>query len=347
MTPEPKTPVQVARDLTEIVNLSVQLLDQAVNDANAAIDGTSLPGGRAMIALAPVGDTASQERRLELAEAAWLARAQADGRTRDTADTIVVTGTEGRPDLVADEDDTQAPALQLLRYWSEQYRWANAAVWDHIPTINTEAKFLHHLIDTGWLPRRDAERWAHLGRDINRARRHLESILHAGKHPERSRVVCNNPDCPKPHELIKTYGTDTTGTADRWLCTACRTRYDDDDYRRAYADQLRHDHAARYVLLPDAIATLKAQGRSEHTIRKWLAPPLRHTADQCAGCKRKWHAAEHDTCPACAGNLRPLKRGNPDAVLDAYCDTRTHKTYVWWPALWNLHLKSQNRRRAS
>ena len=47
--------VKVARDLTEIERLHRDLHPQAATQSRAKVDGTSLPGGRAMVALSPVG----------------------------------------------------------------------------------------------------------------------------------------------------------------------------------------------------------------------------------------------------------------------------------------------------
>lgn len=422
--------IKVARDLTEILTCSTQLLTQAVHDSRAQVDGTSLPGGRAMIALAPAGDTTTLERRNELAERAWTERAAAFGLTTALVDGVVVLGFDSaRPDLLTEEDEEDAPALQTLRYWSEQYRWAVDAVWDHIPTINTEAQFLRHQLN--WIATHDPSNWTHFARDINRARRHLESIVHAGNRPDRSRVVCNNPTCTDPKPLIRVhaarylvawtcrictttlneamrcakcrrttapstaktcshpagkdepcggtleptttahtqcpdrwcrtvappepvYASDTD--ADRWKCTACKAFYDDDGFRRAHAQQLRHEKAARYVPLAEAIATLKVQGRSERTVRKWLEPVT--FRDQCTRCRKRWRHQEHPACPralkdrdgretgeTCGGDLTPVLVGDRDAVVDGYCTLDTHRVYVWWPDLWRLHLATPTRNR--
>lgn len=420
-TTTPTNPtVKVSRDLAEIVDLSTQLLGQAVHDANAQIDGTSLPGGRAMIALAGVGDTATFERRVETAERAWF-QWHHDDQVKLVDGYSVIPDDGTRPDPAADEDDDTAPALQILRYWSEQYRWQVGAVWDHIPTINTEAKFLRHQLN--WIAEHDAAQWAPFAKDINRARRHLETIVHAGNRPDRSRVVCNNPKCDDPKKLIKVHGptyvtawacrvcdttipearscsschrtiapgpdevchrlvgkkgerhecggaiTSTVDVAhcpnpwchtaapavevlasneetDRWKCTGCKRRYDADDYYAAHRDMLRHGDAAKFVSLPDAIATLVKQGRPEVTVRSWLKPPRRHEADRCRLCKRTWPPQEHNVCPGrvegtlerCGGELRPVRRGNPDEVIEGYCDMKTHRVLVWWPDLWRRHL---------
>jgi hypothetical protein len=416
--------VKVTRDLTEIITLSEGLLTQAVHDSRAQVDGTSLPGGRAMVALAAVGDIETFERRVELAERAWFAELEAAGRVTLVDGTSVRLDGTGRPDPAADEDeDDTAPALQIIRYWSERYRWELGAVWDHIPTLATEAKFLRNPDVLAHVAAHHADEWIPLAQDINRARRHLESILHAGRRPDMSRVLCDSPTCETPKRLIRVNaprytvawkctscattipetrvcadchrtspasadrncrrlvgrkdtrrtcdGTLTSATTDldhcpnpwchttapplpvevsnasddRWKCTACKKRYDDQEYLDAYATMLKAKTAERFVTVREAISTLAQFGRPEVTVRSWLQPPRRHVADRCILCKRTWPPTEHNVCPgnvkgtleSCGGELRPVRRGNADRVILAYCDLATHQTYVWWPDVWGRH----------
>lgn len=342
--------VRVSRDLTEIIRLGGDLRTQAIHQAGATIDGRSLPGGAAMIALAPVADQRRWEQLTEAAERDWAQQVA----TRRGIDLHDAYADPNRPDFTADEDDTTEPALQVLRFWTDHYRRVRHADWDHQPTLDTEAKFLQHQLQ--WISSNEPN-WDHLAHDISRVRIRLENIVHAGTRPERSRVVCNNPTCPAPRRLIRVYAdVDQPETDDRWKCTACRTRYDDDAFARAHAQQLRHDSAAKFVHLPDAIGTLVAQGRNERVVRRWLEPPLRHTDDRCTVCKATWPPEERNVCPGkidartrrrrdCGGELTPIIRGNPDAVVESYCDLTTHKVWVWWPDLWRLHLATPVRTR--
>ena len=192
-------PIKIARDLTEICDLAADLLTQAVADANATIDGHSLPGGLAMVALAPVADIATWERRVEIAEAAW---AQVNA-TRDIDGWPAGLDPTDRPDLASDEDDSWEPALQTLRFWSDHYRRVHQQDWDHTPTLVTEAKYLRHHLE--WIvthePNADV-----FAADVNLTRPRLETVLTAGRRPERTRVECTNPTCENPRQLIKTYG---------------------------------------------------------------------------------------------------------------------------------------------
>lgn len=415
---------RISRDLAEIIDMSVQLLAQAVSDANATVDGTSLPGGLAMVSLGPVADVVTWQRRIDVAERRWVAAGAAAGLTYEAGGVLVRPDDGSRPDWGVDDDDTTEPVLQVLRFWSDHYRQLLDQDWDHVRTIATEAKFLRHKDTLDWIVGHEPN-VDHFATDINQARVHLESVLYAGRRPDRSRVVCDNPTCEHPRQLIRVYGRrypaawacrgcgDTVvaeqractdchrptgpgadgrcgakrgsktceGTLvstvrerhclrplcytaiptepvwasdpadDRWKCTSCKKRYDDDDFTRAHAKQLLHESAEKYVVLADAIGTLVAQGRAERTIRKWLEPPIKHVDDQCTVCRRAWPPAEYAACPGdmltkkpCGGELRPVKRGNPERVVDSFCVLTTHQVMVWWPDLWRLHLATPNKR---
>lgn len=279
--------VKAARDLTEIVAMTAALHDQAIDDANQHIDGRSLPGGNAMIALAPVGNLAIWEGRYEGHE----------HRNRIVHPDRAIDLTH-----IDDEDDTWEPPLQTLRYWSDQWRRAHNADWDHIPTIATEAHFLRWLIDNGAIDI-DHPDWNHFTRDIRRARLRLEDVVHDGHRPERTRIVCDR--CDTAPRLIHHRGSLDDGSEDSWKCTACKHRFDRDELSKAHAKMLRSDGAEKWVHQADAIGTLKAQGRSERTVRQWLS----------------------------------------EGEGEAYCDPTTHEVWVWWPDLWRRHLVTPTRQR--
>jgi hypothetical protein len=287
--------VKVARDLTEITRLRERLLAQAIQKATATTDGTSLPGGDAMVALAHVADPETNARRVALAEERHLATCLRSDHTK------CWTGSE-------DEDDTE-PVLQTLRFWSEQWREHHGLpLEDRRPTITTEINVIRGLLDWAW----DNEpRWDTFAKDIRTARVRLEDLLYAGARQELTRIVCNQckPDAKtsdKPR-LLRLYGPETDGSGDRWKCPACKTRLDADGVQAAHAAMLRSEGAERWVEQATAIATLKAQGRDERLIRRWL--------EQGEG--------------------------------EAYCDPVTHAVWVWWPDLWRRHLTTPRRKRTS
>lgn len=237
--------VKVARDLSEIVAMTAELDEQAEHKANANIDGKGLPGGLAMVALAPVAN-------LE----AWLNRlGTAERQGRNVAP------------ILEDEDETWEPPLQTLLFWSEDWRRTHDADYDSARTIGTEATFLRHLLGWAW----DNEpRWDDFAQDIRNARVRMENVLYAGNRAERTRIECNQCEA-KSRRLIKLYGNATDGSEDIWKCPACKFRFDADETRRAHAKMLRSEGAEKWVHQADAVATLKTQGRAETIIRKWLA----------------------------------------------------------------------------
>jgi transposase-like protein len=331
---------KISRDLAEIIDLEQRLLTQAVHNAGAIVDGHSLPGGNAMVSLAPVARISKWTDQVLEHERQWAL---------DNPGAPI----DQRPDWTADEDDDWEPALQTLRFWSDHYRRVLGMQYDLIPTIATEARFLRHESVLPWIVDHEPN-VEHFAKDINRARRRLENVLHAGTRAERTRVECNH--CEKQPQLIKVHGS--TEEADRWKCPNCKHRYDGDALRRAHAAQLRRESAAKYVDWQDARATLVTLGRSERTIRKWMAPHV-DEVDVCTECRCRWPRQEYAACPRkikrkgewtgqrCGGDLVQGWHGDREAVVQAYSEISTHRTLVWWPDLWTLHLTTQTRKRAS
>lgn len=334
MSDEPQAdPVtKVARDLSAIVELYIRLLSQAVQQAGHPM----MPGGPAMAAL---GNVANME--------SWENQQQATERYHDHADVRLRRCYTS----VEDEDPDEAwSAFQLLEFWSEGWRAEHGAEYGQRPSIATEASFLRWSLNWAW----DNEpAWDDFARDVNLARVKLENILTAGHRVERTRVSCNTADClerqaqrgiekPSPRNLIRL--VEAQGREDVWKCPGCRTRYDSDAFDRAYAAMMRSKQAEKYVTARDAVAVLKEQGTPGHTVRRWLSPPERHTADRCVVCKRSWPPQEHAACPglrlgeACGGDLKPVIKRNRDAIVGGYCDIGTRMVWVWWPDLWTKHL---------
>jgi hypothetical protein len=105
--------VKVASNLSQIVRLYEGLMVQAIQRAGAKIDGTSLPGGEPMVALAGVAEQWKNARRIALHEERHMATCQRLDHTR------CWTGSE-------DEDDTEPP-LQTMLYWSPSSGGASTA----------------------------------------------------------------------------------------------------------------------------------------------------------------------------------------------------------------------------
>lgn len=234
---------KVARDLREIVNMTAELDDQAEHKHSARIDGTVIPGGLAMVALAGVAN-----------HEAWENMQQATERYgRD------FTSAE-------DEDDEWEPPLQTLCFWSEQWRRDHNAEYDQRPTVKSEANFLRFLLEWAW---ENELHWDDFAADVRRARVRLENVLYAGERPERSRIEC--PDCDEPVRLIVLRGVADDCSDDVWKCPRCKNRLGRDEVSKAHAKMLRSKGAERWVRQVEAISTLRAQGRPERTVRQWLA----------------------------------------------------------------------------
>lgn len=238
--------VKVARDLSAIIDLYAQLPGQAVNDSDSPL----MPGGRAMVALAPVAN-----------HEAWESQQETTERLINHPD---IRKRRAYTSAVDEDPDEAWPAFQLLAFWSEAWRAEHGAEYGQRPTVPSEVNFLRYLLDWAW---DNCLEWDDFARDINRARVKLEDVLFAGSRVEKTRVVC--PDCPGDVRLIVLRGAEPE--EDRWKCRACRGRLNQDDVARAHAKMLRSEGAERWVHQRDAIDILKSQGRPESTIRRWLA----------------------------------------------------------------------------
>lgn len=309
---------KVARDLTEIVAMTLALDDQAEHKANDRI----MPGGLAMVALAGVANLEAWEHQYEAREHF--------GREHSH---------------VEDEDDTWEPPLQTLCFWSEQWRREHGAEYDRRPTVATEANFLRYLLDWAW----DNEpHWDDFAADVRRARVRIENVLYAGTRIDLSRVQCS--ECDAHPRLIRSLGEADDGSEDRWKCPngECRARYDHDSVIRAFGRQLLRAEAEKYVRQADAIATLKGQGIPERTLRRWLEAPIKHVEDICQECGRKWPPSEHAACPGrmadgdvCGGLLDPVMKGDPEDVVQSHCELGSRRVWVWWPDMWQRYMRRQ------
>lgn len=166
---------------------------------------------------------------------------------------------------------------------------------------------------------------------------------------------CFTPTCPSFAQPTEVHASNPDD--DQWKCPICKHYFDDRELQKAHARMLWRPEADRMVRLPEAIATLKAQGRGERTIRRWLAP-TREEADRCTVCAALWAYQEYGTCPAeieedgetevCGGELAQVWVGN-ETVVEGWCELATRTTWLWWPDLWRLHLNTRTtpRSRAS
>lgn len=226
MTATPIHPTtRVARDLSAILDLADDLHEQAANDG----DSPDLPGGDALVALAPVANLESWEYA--------QATTERTGRELTAAD--------------LEDPDNLWPPLQRLVFWSEALRREHDSEWDTRPTIATEAQYLRWMLDWLW----DNEpAWDDFAGDVAAVKTALETILTAGKRTTKGvpclscgtdlvrpnadprRVdecdghdgVCHLPHARCPH--------DRGGQRDWWKCPGCDRWYPEEDYRRAVAE---------------------------------------------------------------------------------------------------------------
>lgn len=253
-TPVPDAVTKVARNLSEIERLVVDLAEQAIHDAN----DREIPGGDALAALAHVASPEAWEHQHEAAEALG----------RDTSH-------------VADEDDADEPPLQTLLFWSEQWRVEHGYVLDGRPTISSEANFIRWCLPWAW------EHEAHFddfAEDVRKVVGKLEAILAAGKRNLRGvpcfdcgsdlvrqsfdpKVIrrCDGHDgvCIIPHQICP---HDRGGLRDEWKCPGCHRSYSLADYARAVGNA--HYAFSDWLMLDEAA---QRTGAKPGTIRVWAS----------------------------------------------------------------------------
>lgn len=238
---------KVARDLTEIVELSERLAAQAEHQASHSL----MPGGHAMVAL---GNVANME--------AWENRQQATERYRKAYTSV------------EDEDPDEAwSPFQLLEFWSEQWRREHGAEYDARPTITTEASFIRWSLEWAW---KNEPAWDDFAADVAMARTKLENILSDGERSERG-VPCLYDEC-KGARLVRKLQPkrDAHGRKiwvhSNWHCPKCHREWDEARYA---AMVTAANEAAKIEVIngeewvtPDLAA--RRLDRSASTIRQWV-----------------------------------------------------------------------------
>lgn len=199
MTETPIEPVKVARDLREICDLSQSLADQAV----ARHSDHLMPGGEAMVMLAPVGDPEAWQHQFDAREEL--------GRSTDHVD---------------DEDEAWEPPLQTLLFWSEAWRADHGKTSDRRPTVESEAGFLRGLLD--WIYDNEP-RWDDFAADVRSARVRLENVLYDGERDE------TGAPCLYCRAFLYRDRDKSGGFVDSYTCRRCQRHYPADEYRFAVA----------------------------------------------------------------------------------------------------------------
>lgn len=197
--------VDVAQNLSEIERLADDLRAQALAKAGDSL----MPGGAALVALAPVGN-----------HDVWLGRVSLAERNDYQA---------GYTDEDPDEHWT---ALQTLRWWTDEWR----REWDaerSDQTLVTEVVFLRQILN--WIYDHEPH-FEDFARDVARARTKLENVLYAGERSERG-VPCLYESC-KGKRLVRklepTRGKDGQKVYvwSNWHCPNCHREWGEDQYAR-------------------------------------------------------------------------------------------------------------------
>lgn len=162
-----RTTIDVAQDLTAIVDMSEALEDQAINDANDHL----MPGGLAMVAQGPVANLEAWAHKLDAAERLGLHPA-------------------------IEDDDEWEPPLQSLLFWSEDLRRIHDQEFEPAPhrprpTEATEANIIRHHLDWLW---ENEPKWDDFAQHIADARARMEALLAEGLRSKRG-VPCLSVDC--------------------------------------------------------------------------------------------------------------------------------------------------------
>lgn len=305
------TQADVAKNLRKIEDMATRLEQRAVDRAGAK----DMPGGDAMVALAGVGSIRDWMRRVDIAEE---------------------HGTE--MDISNEDPDEFWPALQILWWWTEDYRQrlnhhSDDPRWR--PTLISEAAFLRHHDVAEWIWSNEVN-YDDFAKDVGRAKSKLENILVEGDRSEKTPVVCDK--CADKRPLVRVYdeaevvgwmchfaegddepipadaGEDpcpvcekpaphveimaSDPDADRWKCMGCKHLFTIEELDDARATQMRRSEPKEWVSRAEAIGLLRDMGHQRRT------------------------AVALVDAPAAMGWRSEL----------------SHLRYVSWPEVWRSHL---------
>lgn len=207
--------VKVAQNLRTIEDLYRALLVQAIHKANSHL----MPGGEAMVALAPVASPSEWEERVEAAEHYHLATCPKLDHSRCRY-----------AEHVGDEDGRE-PILQTLVFWAEAWRAEWGYSLDRRPTVATEVNFLRGALNWAW---ENVTEFDDFAADIRDAKSRLENLLMAGVRAERG-APCMYDECKGARVLRKmTPYRDAAGEKawrwSDWHCPRCKRSWDEDRY---------------------------------------------------------------------------------------------------------------------
>lgn len=234
--------VSIARDLRAIVDLWRGLPEEAASRA----DDKDLPGGDALVMMAPAANLEAWEHRYEAAEQS------------------------GRDTRYVNDQEAELHPLLVLATWEDAIRDERDQPTDLRATVERAADYVGKSVD--WML--DVDECGdqnflgidQLSIDLRRCRAMLENLLHDGERAEWTRVTCISDDCDEKPRLMKVYADEAAH--DHHQCPGCRARYDYDEFLRAakvHAASEMADDA--WVTVADAAHSV---GRPARTIRTWI-----------------------------------------------------------------------------
>jgi hypothetical protein len=268
---------QAREDLTEIVDLTAYLLDQALyGAAGGHLEAARpIPGGEALVMLGPVANLDVWARRVTV-RLDFNYRARLEHIPHD--DWL----TDDHP---ADGDPPQA----VLAFWDDAWRHLNRHPPAPLPTISAAANYLHrHMTRMSREPR---ARFDDFAADMHSLRARLETVLSAGERDEKGApclkcrgTLIRRTEDPRPAPPRYCYGhggvcrwparwdldecvrCDRGGLRDVWDCPRCKRKYSYAEYWNAVQASYRANAPA--LTADDIAAQLDV---AKGSIRGWAS----------------------------------------------------------------------------
>lgn len=237
---------KVAANLRAIEDMAGRLEQRAIDRAT----DRELPGGDAMVALATVGSIRDWLRRVDITE-----RLHSDDPWRYPDATV---------DMEHEDPDQFWPAVQVLWWWSEDYRIRLEMDYDDPrwrPTLTSEAAFLRNTDVADWVWNHEVH-FEDYAADVARAKSKLENILIEGERSERTPVVCDR--CEDKRPMVRVYA-DGGAEDDRWKCLGCKHLFTTEELADARATQMRRTEPREWISRTQAIDLLRSMGHQGRT----------------------------------------------------------------------------------
>lgn len=249
------THADLGGELTKITAAYTEFVIEVTYKAN----DRDIPGGDAMHAMSPAADLSSWEAQFEAAEAVAALKIDA-GHSAAAARML---------GYVFDQEDTDHHPELVLTDWETQIRIDRGEQVNLRSNVHKAASYIRRAIP--WMYSLDGEgrpvftEHRALHKDLRNVRRFLETILKSGNRAEFTRVNCIADDCDTHPRLMKLWASQVRW--DRYRCPACRTEYDQAQFKMAESQNLHSAGAARFVLPSEA---RKTSGVPKATMHSWM-----------------------------------------------------------------------------